>query len=559
MLDVARAGFINGATKAPVLYVCIAFISGILVADSFYALPAWLWLIVTAVSVVGVVWHRREWLMIWLLLFSFAAGGTDHALRMPWRSAAGLQLVEDIRCDFECELLHQPRWSSKWGKCYARVHKYKVYGEDRWQSTSGRIQLMVSKDGTQTTLLKGEHVQVGGRLRRINESSDKNDWLARQCAHNYVSHRLWVRAADVEVCREAYSLSRTMAHWRGQLEDRLRFSGLSTDVAAIAQAMLLGDRSELTEMMQTQYRSAGVAHLLCVSGLHVGLVVLMIGWFLRPLRRWKSAVYAVTEITFVWAFVLLTGAAPSAVRAGVMFSLCLIGQELESSPNMINVISVSALLMLGCSPNLLWDVGFQLSYAAVIGIVLWQRPMSEWLSDIVSRGRGKFETEGDRSSPSSVNWMIKRVLGNTVSKIIGWVSLTISAQLATLPFAIFYFHRIYPYAVVTNVAVTPLVGLVMLGIVLVILSQGMGGIGGIVVWFTETLMELVNGVVSLVGEWRGAQVDAPFVSSGAACLIAAVVLAFGSAVRTRNLTRMLFAGTLLAVLVGTHIWMGRRL
>ncbi|GHV35474.1 hypothetical protein FACS1894178_5110 [Bacteroidia bacterium] len=161
---------------------------------------------------------------------------------------------------------------------------------------------------------------------------------------------------------------------RDKMLNILRESGLSGQEYAISSAILLGYGKELDNDLRTTYQATGTMHILCVSGMHLGLFAVVLSRLLFFLRRKKLLIILKTVIMLllIWGYSLLTGLAPSVLRAAVMFSFTTIGQLLNRSTNIINSLAVSALLLLVIDPMMLYDIGFQLSYLAVLGIVLLQ-------------------------------------------------------------------------------------------------------------------------------------------------------------------------------------------
>ena len=163
-----------------------------------------------------------------------------------------------------------------------------------------------------------------------------------------------------------------IASLRQAVVDIIQSSSLSPDERGIAEALFLGWDDDLAPETEVSFRTAGITHLLCVSGLHVGIVALLVGYclfFLGNSRRHRI-IKGCIQIVVICFFVLLTGMAPGTVRAGLMFSLIVIGQMLFSRPPTLNAIAASAVILLAINPLSLFEIGFQLSYCSVIAIVV---------------------------------------------------------------------------------------------------------------------------------------------------------------------------------------------
>ncbi len=219
------------------------------------------------------------------------------------------------------------------------------------------------------------------------------------------------------------------------------------DVASqqIALAILLGQKQSLDRDLRDGYVQAGVMHILAVSGLHVGIIYALLLGLMKPLKlpkKWSQR-YLILVVLLIWIYALLTGMSPSVVRAATMFSLLSMGQMRDRKPSVFNILAFSAMLMLVVDPNVLYDVGFQLSYLAVAGIVLIQPLILRW-------------------------WLPTNQILEYFWQL---TAVSLAAQLATFPLSIFYFHLFPTYFLVGNLLIIPLAFLIMqVGVPLLILG-----------------------------------------------------------------------------------------
>ena len=203
----------------------------------------------------------------------------------------------------------------------------------------------------------------------------------------------------------------------------------------IANALLLGQKESLDKEIKKAYSETGTTHILAVSGLHVGIIYAIL---LLPTRRFKGDFkfrkgYLLAVVVLIWLYALMTGFSPSVVRASTMFSLATAGQMRKKKPSIWNILAFSAMLMMVVEPEVIFDIGFQLSYLAVAGIVGLQ--------------------------PVIVRWWIP---GNVVLEYF-WqlAAVSIAAQLVTFPLSVFYFHQFPTYFLLANLVVVPLAFLIM--------------------------------------------------------------------------------------------------
>jgi competence protein ComEC len=244
----------------------------------------------------------------------------------------------------------------------------------------------------------------------------------------------------------------------------------------VALALIMGQRQEVAPNLLNDYQFAGAIHLLSVSGLHVGFLLLFLNFTLKPIpNSKKGSLLKLLIITCIlWLFALLAGLSPSVVRAVTMFTFISIGWHLRRTVNTYHTLIVSVFIILLFQPYFLFDVGFQLSYLALFSI-LWLQPV---LASI---------------------WKPKNKIANYI-----WSALTVStaAQLGTLPLSIYYFHQFPGLFFVTNLLVLPLISVIMvLGLVL-FTCAALGWVPFFIMKPTEWSILLLNKIVHSVASFE---------------------------------------------------------
>jgi competence protein ComEC len=223
--------------------------------------------------------------------------------------------------------------------------------------------------------------------------------------------------------------------WRDRMLMILRNNGVKGREFAVAGALLLGYVDEVDNDLMRDYSATGVMHILSVSGMHVGMIFLVLDKLLAFLEKRKNGVYgkAFLVIVFIWLYALITGLSPAVMRAAAMLSLVVIGKAMKRHPDILNILAASVIFLLVWQPLLLADLGFQLSYLAVAGIVLLYKPVY----DLYVPDNGLLD------------------------KVWSIVAVSIAAQLVTLPLCLYYFHQFPNYFIVTNIIVIPLSNLII--------------------------------------------------------------------------------------------------
>jgi competence protein ComEC len=237
-------------------------------------------------------------------------------------------------------------------------------------------------------------------------------------------------------------------------------------------ALLIGDRSELDKKTLQSFTNAGVVHILAISGLHVGIIYMFLITLLKFCDRNKSLKIFRTGMILlvIWGYALLTGFSPSVSRAATMFSLFAVGRLINRDTSVYNLIAASALINLLINPLLIFHVGFQLSYAAVAGIVFFVPLFNKQIS----------------FSHRIPDYFFKLF------------SVSLAAQLATFPISIYYFNQFPTYFWLSNLLVIPVVFLIVVSSILFISFSAIGFIGSFLCLVLEFLTEVLTKWVDFI-------------------------------------------------------------
>ena len=343
--------------------------------------------------------------------------------------------------------------------------------------STGKLLLLVAIDSTSNKFQTDNHLIIGGTIRDIPPPLNPGQFnYAKYMENQDVYRQLKVESADIIHRLEGSSTLKGQANRiRDFLSSKLDATQLGREERSILQALLLGDRREIDPALYASYAAAGAVHILAVSGLHVGILYLLISWVFRPLLliRFGRNYRCILIVLVLWGFALMTGLSPSVTRAVSMFTFFGMAQLLNRPTNSINTLFLSLFFLLLINPKLLFQVGFQLSYLAVF-FILWLQP-----------GLSKLYT------PRS--YIDKKV----------WSLLTVSvaAQLGVAPLSIYYFNQFPGLFLLTNLLVLPFLGiLVSLGLCVIILAS----LDYLPSWLANIYSELIrvlNAVITRIANW----------------------------------------------------------
>jgi competence protein ComEC len=270
---------------------------------------------------------------------------------------------------------------------------------------------------------------------------DYKKWLAAKHIH----HQAFLRQEQIIVTEENQGnvLVRLALDLRARQVKYFREILKDDNVYSVASTLILGYRADLDEEVLSYYAKTGTIHALSVSGMHVGLIYVVLDWMLAFLnhRRLARLFKLLIILLLVWAYTVLTGVSPSVLRAAIMISGFIIGKGVNRSASGINILAFSAFLILVYDPYILWDVGFQLSYLAVLGLIMVQPIIENW-------------------------FFFKNILLN---KIWSAISISLAAQLFTFPLSVYYFHQFPMYFLISNLFILlPVTGIMYLGILVLV-------------------------------------------------------------------------------------------
>lgn len=298
---------------------------------------------------------------------------------------------------------------------------------------NGRIIIYQPRADSLELLQYGDQILIKGKPQLVQEPANPQEFDYRQfLAQQYIYHQHYLTSEKwVHKGKEIPNLVLYHAYQvREQCRQILQAHIHDPQARGIALALVLGIKNELDDDIRAAYAAAGAMHVLAVSGLHVGIIYLVIAFLLQPLERrgvWGKVIKALLCLLALWSYALLTGMSASVMRAATMFSFIIVANAIRRQTNIYNTIAASAFFLLMYDPMLLLSVGFQLSYLAVLGIVYLQPKIYRWIT------------------PNSkwLDWLW------------GLTAVSIAAQLATFPLGLYYFQQFPVYFWLSNILVIP--------------------------------------------------------------------------------------------------------
>ena len=454
--------------KYPILRLAIPLSTGIFFAEYFHAL----------FPLEGVLWTLGALLAGLGILLSFR--GYSHR----WMFGAGVMtalfLAGYARMEHQWRQV-ETEWPSEKRVYRGTVQEMPVEKKRSMQykvRVNGRdVLLYLSKDAVSRSVDMGDNLLVFTQIHRPENRNDSSDFnYARYLLHKKVSGVAYVPSGCWKKmeARSELTWKQKALKVRERIVEEYRTWGLTDERLAILSALTIGHKAELSEDLRERFSVAGISHVLALSGLHIGIIWMLMGFLMRPLERNPLGRWLKWGVStaMLWCFAFVAGLEASVVRAVVMCMLMELGRVSGGKALSLNTWGVAGFFMLLYNPFYLFDVGFQLSFVAVLSILMFYPLINHMVS----------------SEHRICRW--------------GWgmVSVSVSAQLGTAPLVMHYFSNFSLYFLLANIVASILVPLIIaMGFLALLLAP----FGAIHDWTVNVLGGLVDCICRTATEISG--------------------------------------------------------
>lgn len=468
--------------KFPLARVTLLFIIGIVVAD-FYKPNLAILFIAISIGFILLIAHylyfknkigNHNFFGFTILFNSLICGMIGYSLHIEEQSPDNYSHFIEVSHlqDVQLSISEVIKSSAKYDRFVANVRKI-----DKREVT-GKLLLNIKRDSIISKLEVGDVLNIRARLFKNKQLShdfqfDYGKYLSRKNIYAQV----FCEKNAIEPTGEIQkSLPFYASKIRSKILKNLRAQNFNERELQVLNALILGQQQNIEADIVKDYQYAGAVHVLSVSGLHVGLIVLFLNFLFRNIynTRLGNLFKLVATLLSLISFAILAGLSPPVVRAVTMFCFVAIGMYIRRSSNIFNTLLISMLLILFFEPNYLFDVGFQLSYLALFFIV-WFQPI---LKDLYT----------PKYKIVQYFWDI--------------ITVSFAAQIGTMPLSLYYFHQFPTLFFITNIVILPALSIIMLiGIVVMILAYF-----NIQISFLSTLLERsiywVNLIISKIASYE---------------------------------------------------------
>jgi competence protein ComEC len=345
------------------------------------------------------------------------------------------------------------------------------------QQSIGKIILNIKKPNQIDSIKIGAELNVIGILYKNRSSFNPNQFdYGKYLENQEIYAQVYTNESQIKIIGKQKTIWSQFSNFRTKIIENLTLSNFKKEELNILIALLLGQQQDISPEILKDYQYAGAVHILSVSGLHVGFILMFITFLLKPLSNSKrNAILKLAVILIsLWTYGILAGLSASVVRSVTMFSFVAIGIHLRRTINIFHTLLVSMFLILLWKPSFLFDVGFQLSYLALFFIL--------WLQSLLSN-----------------IWHPKNKIVQYIWDI---VTVSTAAQIGAMPLSIYYFHQFPGLFFVTNIIVLPMLGIIMIVGLIAIIIASFGVVPFFIAKPLEFLIEFLNSIIHWVATFE---------------------------------------------------------
>lgn len=492
----------------PLLRVAVALMLGIVVGDGLTNvvsnLPSWsvwLWLTVIALCLILELLSKQHpyWQSALLFIAVFVGGIAiiDEAER---NTAFPFQENETI--DYEAVVISEPQVRGKTLRCDLTLTA--INGKPLKQAINIKASILrdtITNDWRTIGLGTGLVAQSTMQPLRNNHSGNF-DYVRWLHVHGFRA-TTFIYYSDWQTARISLKPMTTLARMRlyailqrQRLVSRLRFSQNEDQQSAVIAAMVLGDKHAISQETKEAYSVSGASHILALSGLHLSIIyTVLLFMFGRGFkRRWLSQ--AIILLT-IWGYVFLVGMGSSVVRSAVMLSIYSLGIVTGRDKASVNALSLAAVCLLVANPLCLWDIGFEMSFMAVLAILVFYKHLYHLLVR-----KSEFEQRKNKNG-NFVSQYAKRVL----KAVWGMACVSVAAQIGTAPLVAYYFGRFSCYFLLTNFIVIPCATVIIYLALAILISTAIPSINIFLLSLIDDVSSLLNDAVSFIASLPHASIE----------------------------------------------------
>lgn len=485
--------------KIPFIRITSLFLIGILISHYLTIEPRWIGFGLTILITILIFnWHNSNYSTVKIQNLLISACIVLIGVFYP-NAPEKHQITFDSKAYYLADVCQKPAEKAKTFQTVLLI-------QNKTLAKPEKVISYFSKENFDTSITTGDQLILLGRPQEIRNSGNPFEIDYQSIMHQ---RDIWLsvyltKGTYLKTGNHSSRLTYLAEEYRDKLIALLTIAIPEKEERSVVSALTLGYRAEIGQDTLDYFASTGAMHVLSVSGLHVALIYVILGFILSFIKRGKTGtfIFAVVMIAFLWIYAFITGFSPAVQRATVMFTFVIIGNSIRRPVNIYNSLTASALFLMLLNPDVIFDIGFQLSYLAIFGIVLIQ--------------------------PTLYN------LFELTNPILKWTwslfTVSVAAQLTTFPLSIFYFNQFPNLFWLSGFVVIPVTTFIIwLTLAFFIFSPIHGLaliIGKVIQLITHVMLVLLKAMDAFPGAvWEGIVVTQVQVYLLFGCIIAILIFA----------------------------------
>lgn len=406
---------------------------------------------------------------------------------------------------------------------YYFKYRAEVFGVDE-KRTKGNIMIKIQKNGIDELMDQDQVLFTFNELTEFKGVMNPGGYNVQQAMRRKkIHHQITLNENEfVQFSSDINTLRASASKLRDRIIKSLKERGFSKNEFSVIEALLLGRRQDISSDLESDYQNAGAMHLLAISGLHIGILLFMLNWILKPMERYKSGklIKFILLVTFLWIFAFIAGLSPSVIRAVGMFTILTIGLFSKRRNHLAHYLFTALFLSLLVNPMYLFDIGFQLSYTAVLSIII----ISPLIKPIF-RPRHKI-----------LNYFWNLLV------------VSIAAQIGVLPLGLFYFHQFSALFFLSSLCIIPFLGIVLgMGYFMILLDQ-FDLVPDFYISLFGWMIQMMNQTISVIGNLEGLIFRDVFFSFSLLTLCYVMIIFLVSGIKTYS-KKWMFASLVCGILI----------
>ena len=510
----------------PCVRLIAPFIIGIIIGSLFFV-PIYVSATIAVVAIAIAIWlykkllkYTQRWLPGFVSGIAILAVGmlliTTH--QNSQTDEPTTRTVDQYRA---C-VLNPPALKNRYYKTELQIEAANISGS--WYSIDTKITATIECDSLAEKLKAGQTIEFEAQIDSLN--APKNPFgfdYANYLQNNGIHGSIFLKSGKWQiVSTEVRGLRRYALNIRQRLIGLFKDAGLSGNELGLASTLVLGYKNDIDSEVKQAYMNAGAMHVLAVSGMHVGIVylaldLLMIVFGGKRFYWFKQFLI----ILLLWAYAFITGLSPSVMRATIMFTVVIVGKIFNRDTSVYNTLAFTAICILVNDPSMLFKPSFQLSCVAVTGIVFYQPRIAR----------------------------IIKVRNKALNYLWQLTSVSIAAQIATLPFCLFYFERMPVYFWLSNIVVSPGATVLIVLAMMLLITSPINCISAFFGFLTKWATKAMNFLVITIANLPGSTIENTHITIIQAIAIGITIILVTSWLISKRYNRLLAAITTLTIFV----------